>query len=120
MNRVWVVTTFSFVARHCWPDAPTHLGHLRHVHEHEFQVRAWVEVTGKDRELACEDVTEAIREWTERELPGMKGTFSCEAVAAELAEHLRVEMPAVGGGRRACRVEVTEDGRQGGAVECGL
>lgn len=101
---------------HRWPYAPEHRAYLRDRHRHLFGITVHVDVVHAEREVEFHDLELLIRRWwtsgnlcdgaTARDC----GSDSCEALAAQLGDHLVTQGVAVSS------VEVSEDGEAGAVV----
>lgn len=104
----------QFEGFHCWSDAPDEVAFLREEHRHIFHVDALIEVRHGDRELEFI----LVKRWLERESidplklvlrQGLQTEMSCEDIAELIAGDIRKQY-----GNRAIKVEVSEDGENGG------
>ena len=113
-----IVTRFikvrtSFIATHCWPDAPDEVDFLRNPHRHTFNIIAIIPVDHDDRELEYFMVIRRIIDTITRLIiPDWKGTESCEMIAEVIATRLSIIYD-----RDGITVEVNEDGENGSIVK---
>ena len=108
--KKWIIVKTDFIGFHCWPDAPTEVGFLRHTHRHLFKVRLWLEVTSSDRELEFFILQKKLKAFIKHAL--FDPNASCEMMAETILEYFSNRW-----GKRACKVEVFEDGENGAVVE---
>jgi|LGVF01.2.fsa_nt_gb hypothetical protein len=103
----------TFIAAHCWPDAPDEVAFLRNQHRHIFNVIAIIPVGHNDRELEYFMVLHNIDDAISRIIsPEWKGTESCEMIAEMIATRLSIIYD-----RDNITVEVNEDGENGSIVK---
>ena len=117
--RATVLTSFSVVGFHRWPNAPARVHHLRDEHRHVFVYRVEVDVKHDDRDVEFQMLQADCRQWVVDTYPGYGedktdglrfDTRSCERLAAELFLHL------VEKGVCVSAVEVWEDNESGARV----
>ena len=115
-----VFCTFRVAGFHHWPTAPDKYAYLRHAHRHVFYVRVDAKVEDKDRAIEfIEFKHHAERRFGFLSNEGVSGrlmicdfgTRSCEQLASELLKQLLKD------GYDVTRVEVSEDGENGGIIE---
>lgn len=99
---------------HYWPDAAGPRGYLATRHRHLFGVEVEVRVSHSDRAVEFHDLSDAVRAWWARYSNGSGvaewQTWSCEDIAAALADHLAQL------GMVVERVAVDEDGEHTATV----
>lgn len=105
-----VVASARVSALHAWPGAPGPVAYLRHLHRHEFHVRAWKRVSHAEREVEIIDLKKRVKVTLDSLCPMTHqgrsfGTLSCESIAIALCEVLHLS-----------RCEVLEDGENGAEV----
>lgn len=104
----------QFEGFHSWPEAPDEVAFLRTEHRHMFHIDLWIEVKDDDRELEFILVERwlrgACRVFYQEMHFGAGVTYSCENIAQQICT-------GVGGKYgldRSIKVEVSEDGENGG------
>lgn len=107
-----VIVRLQFEGFHHYPQAPAEVAFLKYPHRHMFHIRAEIEVTHTDRDLEIIMVKRRLHNYlTETNF----GRGSCEEIANNLQEFLKVEYPLPDSytRNRVVHVEVLEDGENG-------
>lgn len=99
-----------FDGMHCWKDAFEEVAFLRQLHRHEFHVNIEMGVQATDRELEFIKVKRDLQKELLCKMPKTSND-SCEQMAIDIANYLFNRY-----GERSLRVEVLEDGENGGTV----
>lgn len=115
-----IVTTFTQVGFHEYPDAPEEVAFLRGRHRHLFKIKVFCRVVHANRDLEFFIVQRQIRQWMASNYPQnnetntvelLFGPRSCEMIASDIFHRFNnTEL-------RMYRVEVWEDDENGGIVE---
>lgn len=108
-----IYVTTSFIAFHCWPEAPEEVSFLRSKHRHKFGVRACFRIT-EDRQLEFFLVQSEVNSICQHEImPALKErrSLSCESMALMIYNSL------VSKGLPVTEVEVNEDGENGSIIK---
>lgn len=104
-----ITVTSSFVAFHCWPNAPDEVAFLRNMHRHKFGVQVTFPVTHNDRQLEFFIMKAHVNSVLSR-YAGTETNMSCEQMAEAFVQRLREkDLPIV-----SCRVD--EDGENWATV----
>lgn len=103
-----IIVNTRFTAFHRWKDAPSKYAYLQSLHRHEFHVKLWKRVSHSDREIEFIDLKNQITDYVNTMAANSKQVleWSCEQWALDLF----IKFDAI-------RVEVYEDGENGGAIE---
>lgn len=105
-----IVIKARFDGMHCWENAFEEVGFLRQLHRHEFHVRIEMGVTNIDRELEFIKVKRDLQKELLCKMPRTPKD-SCEKMAIDIANYLFNKY-----GERSLKVEVLEDGENGGII----
>lgn len=106
-----VYVTLQFEGFHRWKNAPADVGFLRMWHRHMFGVHFEVYVDHNDRAVEFFQMKRHLWERVQEKWEGRQFEASCEAIAADLIEHMvKTHNYAV----HSCRVD--EDGENGAKV----
>lgn len=111
ITRHAVVRT-EFRAIHCYPAAPDEVYYLRGRHRHTFKVEVSVQQFHNERDVEYIMLknwldTSVLSNLHSRDL----GAMSCEAMAEEILERVRLRYPG-----RGLSVDVLEDGENGASL----
>ena len=99
-----IIVQLSFEAWHKWPQAPSKHSYLRARHRHVFHVKAEMTVTNATRDVEFIELKRNVSSWCNRTL--YDTNKSCEQMAEDIAKRFGFD-----------RVEVYEDGENGGLYE---
>lgn len=105
-----IYVTFSRAGFHRWPAAPAGRAYLRDLHRHLFKVRVDTVVMHDEREIEFHDLLDRAESLFEDIVSGAPEGKSCETMARQLADALRIFYS------RTFTVEVSEDGECGAIV----
>jgi len=112
-TKRWALVGGSFVAIHCWPEAPESERYLRSQHRHMFEVRIQIEVFHADREIEYYNFKKQLQIFLM--LMPKYLTSSCEMYCDIIATMIKAKYP-----KRDLVVKVLEDGMEGAVCEYAL
>lgn len=109
----YIRVTDRYEGFHRYEDAPDQVAFLRESHRHMFHVEATIEVFHDDRELEFFMVKDVLKHQIVPFVSLSGNLGSCE----QQAERILTGLKNTYGDKRYMKVEVAEDGENGGIVE---
>ena len=100
-----VFCTLQFVGFHSWKEADGKNAFLRHIHRHQFHIKATVGVNGLDREIEFISLKEKIQKFVNEKYEGKTFPDSCEQLALDILREFNLD-----------EVTVSEDQENGATV----
>lgn len=100
----FIAISLSFEGFHRWKNAPPEHAYLRERHRHLFVCKAYMEVGHGNRAVEFIALKRVVQQWCAARFA--EGGLSCEQMAQKISERYGFS-----------RVEVWEDGENGGAYE---
>ena len=104
-----IIIKNQFIAYHRWEDAPDVVAFLRFTHRHIFKVVSYFNVNHDDRDLEFFMMQKNVQDFLDNNYKEKTFKKSCEIIAKEILKYYEFN---------GCyKIEVTEDGENGGIVE---
>lgn len=111
-----IAITFEVIGFHLYPDAPDDVNFLRHKHRHKFVIKVFCTVNHSNRALEFFQMQKILKSYLHRKYHNRDAdacifeSMSCEMIAEDILSAHRTAY-------QAYRVEVWEDGENGGIAQ---